>query len=370
MEKLKSFENNLIKGTYIDFFGNDFSTEVHPEKFFIHVYGELCYTYVINSQINVEEFLKKITEKYQLKDKNFLFKYEYASGKKFEKIDQNMSQYLIKIRDRLLIDVQNNQVTCLYAQGDSFLEIDTIKEFVLSASNKKKHTRKFYMIARSPHSEFGFDLQKFNVKQIKVSLEENYNDDFLHINQIIDDFLQKEDVNGLVLLHGKYGTGKTTYLRHLISSINKRFIFLPLNLMEAISSPNFLPFISQYKDSILILEDCEELLVPRENFNANSNSLVNLLNLGDGLLSDALSIKLVCTFNADLKQIDKAILRKGRLIARYEFKPLEINKAQAIADKNKIDIKIKEPMTLADIYNKASEDYSEIGEKKKVGFQF
>ncbi len=152
-----------------------------------------------------------------------------------------------------------------------------------------------------------------------------------------------------------------------MNTINKRFIFLPLDLMDAISAPNFLPFISKYKNSVLILEDAENLLRPRTSGQQQGNSLVNLLNLGDGLLSDALSLKIICTFNAEIKQIDQAILRKGRLVARYEFKPLEIDKAQLIAEKIGLKDKITAPSTLADLYNKNKTDFGN-NTSGKVGF--
>ncbi len=224
------------------------------------------------------------------------------------------------------------------------------------------------MVASSSHSEFGFELQEFDIKKIGVDLESNYNDDFHKVNKIIEGFLQEKQKNGLVLLHGKYGTGKTTYLRYMIGAVNKRFIFMPIQLMQNISSPNFLPFISQFPDSILILEDCEQLLIPRELGGQPNDALINLLNLGDGLLADALSIKLICTFNADLKQIDRAILRKGRLIARYEFKELAKEKAQKIVNKIASGKIIDEPMTLADIYNFENENFGENVNKRKVGF--
>ena len=138
-------------------------------------------------------------------------------------------------------------------------------------------------------------------------------------------------------------------------------------MMDSISNPNFLPFISQYKNSILVLEDCETLIKSRDGGHVD-NALVNLLNLGDGLLSDALAIKLVCTFNANLKQIDQAILRKGRLIARYEFKELELKKAKTLAIKLGVSEDIKKDLTLAEIYNLEKKDFSNINGGKKIGF--
>ncbi len=83
-----------------------------------------------------------------------------------------------------------------------------------------------------------------------------------------------------------------------------------------------------------------------------------LLNLTDGLLGETLGIQVIATFNTDLQNIDKALLRKGRLTALYEFKPLSIEKSKMLLQESGIkDYFVTQPMTLADIYNTKNEDY-------------
>ena len=139
-------------------------------------------------------------------------------------------------------------------------------------------------------------------------------------------------------------------------------------MIESLNSPDFLPFISQQPNSVLILEDCESILIHRENGYSNASALSNLLNLGDGLLSDALAINVICTFNSGLKKIDDAVLRKGRLLARYEFKELEIPKARILAEKIGKKVKIEHPMTVSDIYNLDERSF-ENTPSKSVGFK-
>jgi len=115
------------------------------------------------------------------------------------------------------------------------------------------------------------------------------------------------------------------------------------------------------------LEDCESLLVPHDNGSGNKSAISNLLNLGDGLLADALNVNVICTFNAGIKKIDDAILRKGRLLARYEFKELETAKAQALADNIGKSVKIETPMTISDIYNLDERSF-ENNKTRAVGF--
>jgi len=92
-----------------------------------------------------------------------------------------------------------------------------------------------------------------------------------------------------------------------------------------------------------------------------------LLNLSDGLLSDCLNIQIICSFNTDLSKVDTALLRKGRLIAKYEFKELETTKAQTLSNKLGYTTKIDTPMTLTDIYNQEEHNY-QTERRKVIGF--
>jgi hypothetical protein len=60
---------------------------------------------------------------------------------------------------------------------------------------------------------------------------------------------------------------------------------------------------------------------------------------------------LICSFNTDVSQIDKALLRKGRLIAMYEFNELKQQKANSLALSLGKEIIINSDATLADIFN-------------------
>ncbi len=346
---------------------SSYDDDIHYGKLFISLYGKFYNSYSIYKKINVEQFLVTLQEKLAIQESQFLIKEEAAKQKHPDQIDYEQSRYFIKLKEKLLIFLSSYKVTFYYSEASDKEEIKNIAKIIDLAKKPKKHKKKFYMIARSNHSEYGFELRSFKIKEQKVNITENYNDDFLKVDETIKEFLSTKNANGLVLLHGKYGTGKTSYIRNLMSRINRMFIFLPLDMIDAISNPSFLPFIAGFKNSILVLEDCETLIKSRDN-GRTDNALVNLLNLGDGLLSDALAIKLICTFNADLKEIDKAILRKGRLVARYEFKELKLNKAKALAEKLGVNNNIHKDLTLAEIYNLEKHDYSIIDDDKKIGF--
>lgn len=82
------------------------------------------------------------------------------------------------------------------------------------------------------------------------------------------------------------------------------------------------------------------------------------MNISDGLLSDFLNLQVICTFNHPLSMVDAALMRKGRLIAKYEFGKLSTGKAQALSKHLGFDTVIREPMTIAEIANPHEKAYS------------
>ena len=177
-----------------------------------------------------------------------------------------------------------------------------------------------------------------------------------------------------MILHGDKGTGKSTYIRHLISSNpEKKFVYIPANLVNMLSQPNFSSFLMTLQDHIIILEDCEEAIKDRK-VNGSPAAVSLLLNLTDGLLSDGLGLKFICTFNDDVKNIDSALLRKGRLISKYEFKPLNTKKANILLEElygekfdngeYEISPTTDKPLSLADIYHFYEASYEK--ERRKI----
>ena len=204
------------------------------------------------------------------------------------------------------------------------------------------------------------------VSKSKLKIEQNYNDDFKEIHQIILKRLSKKNDKGLVLLHGKPGTGKTSYIRYLITVLKKNIIFLPPSMASAITNPDLMAILIDNPNSILVIEDAENIVVDRETDGQSQVSA--LLNISDGLLSDCLNIQIICTFNTDISKIDNALLRKGRLIASYEFKELEVEKARHLSEKIGFQNKVNEPMTLSAIYNQNEKDFTRIKKGKRIGF--
>ena len=100
-----------------------------------------------------------------------------------------------------------------------------------------------------------------------------------------------------------------------------------------------------------------------------SSAVTNLLNVGDGLLSDSLKIKIIITFNTDLKNIDTALQRKGRLKYQYTFNELCPKKSETLLKSlGYSPSRITKGMSLADIYNYGKENNVQTNENV-LGFK-
>ena len=247
---------------------------------------------------------------------------------------------------------------------------DIINEYCNTVSKSSGY---YINIATILYSRLSFSHCRIELKN-PIDPKEIYNEGLPESE--IAEFI-KSDVGGIGIFYGNPGCGKSTYIKYLATKYpNKEF--------NVISQDILLKNLSEVRNhlmtadkgsgsSIYIVEDCEKLLVSRESKeNISTSVLSELLNMSDGILGDYLNIKFILTFNTKLPNIDKAILRKGRLRIKYEFTPLRGERLERLAEK--LGIKLTEEniecgVSLADIFNYNNKiDFSNETDKKKIGF--
>jgi energy-coupling factor transporter ATP-binding protein EcfA2 len=298
------------------------------------------------STLKLKKLFNFLIKKYAIKPENYwLFDYsDYCNN-------EVIYHFCIKITNDVWV-VRDGEVSGTFVYYADESPKTLVKELLKIFQNHIEITEvevenKIFLLYESNDYLY---LQDFEVKKNKINLKTNYNDDFSSVHDKIIKRLNTENDKGLVLLHGEPGTGKTSYIRYLTSLVNKKMIYIPSEYADKIASPHFLPLMIANPNSVLIIEDAENIVASREGGTRNA-AVSSLLNVADGLLSDCLSLQIVCTFNTHLDNIDKALLRKGRLIANYEFKALSTEKSQALSNSLGFNTEIKENMTLAEIYN-------------------
>lgn len=265
------------------------------------------------------------------------------------------------------VEEDSADVTLYFTQScrDKAMELtNEINKYIIV--EESEDMSQIYLVTQTRN---GFDLEEFDIKNPKMDLELNYGKHFVDVSEKVVTELSKKKNKGLVLLHGEPGTGKTTYIKWLVSQLGekKKVIFVPPFLTESITSPEFIPFLARHTNSVLVIEDAERVVGDRVSGTSSSIGVSNILNMTDGIMGDVMSIQIICSFNMSRSKIDPALLRKGRLIAEHKFDLLDVEATNVLLKHLGHDKTVNKGMSLADIYN-IDEEVFTVSENKKVGF--
>jgi hypothetical protein len=298
------------------------------------------------------DHVTKVDEKAYIYDNMLIMlKNKSFAGYKFDDDDEETTN-VEDLRDKLRLDI--------FADGTVENITEKFDSLLSRTLEKARKPSELSILCFNQMDGFYLKNVKTDIKKVDNYLD-NYNEDFQDVANHIIEKLNEKNEKGVVLLHGLPGTGKTTFIRQLTKEIrDKQIIYIPPNFAANIANPDFISFFLDYTNSILIVEDAENILKSRKS--GANDSVANLLNISDGLLGDGLKLQILCTFNADLTEIDEALLRDGRLVAEYKFEKLTLEKTKNLIEKvytkdmnetEKLEFMstIKEPMTIAEVYN-------------------
>lgn len=173
----------------------------------------------------------------------------------------------------------------------------------------------------------------------------------------------KKSDNGLVILYGERGTGKTSAISQIANKLDRIVIFIPNNMIEhTINNPDFRKFLKRYSKPIVVIDDCEMLF---NDYLTKSNLVVNnLLQLSDGFLSETIDVTFITIFNVeDEVEIDHNLIECNNLIDIVEFEYLDEEEANELSNHFNDKQKYKTKMRVVDIINKRASHNN-----KKIGF--
>jgi len=312
--------------------------------------AKALYTYLFSTipciswirAINVAKAIAHIESKFCGRIKNT---YQYSQFNHTNRKNE-WSTTIMELDGNMMIELGSDYVEILHCYADTAAANMLIGELSAHKVKAKKVPFEINLIVRD---SYGLELKGLEIKKTNLDLGLYYDDSFLEVDAVIQKRLNTKNDKGIVLLHGLPGTGKTTYLRYLIGKMKKKVMFLSPNVASSLVDPEFMNILIDNPNSILVIEDAENIIMDRKS---NSDSSVsNLLNISDGLLADFLNVQLICTFNNSLTMVDSALMRKGRLIAKYEFGKLPTHKAQRLSNHLGNNSTVNKPMTIAEIAN-------------------
>ena len=253
------------------------------------------------NKIDGEKAFEAIREKYKERIVN-IYQYRWFNHQKKK---NQFDTTIIILNNQCLLEFNSYWYKILH-NTDQMHFLEEVDQLVSQFKEKqKRRPREINLIIRTSG---GFELKSMEIKKTKLDLNLYYENDFGETDELIRKRLGQKKDKGIVLLHGLPGTGKTTYLRHIIGRIKKKILFISPAVASGLLNPDFVDLLIENTDSVLIIEDAENIIMDRK-LDAGS-AVSDLLNLSDGLMADCLNIQLICTFNSPLTMIDSALLRK------------------------------------------------------------
>ena len=326
------------------------------DKFFIGAsdYGDWLFLQIVNSRTEK----KLITLNFELKLHGSRHEWkEYIENKfKHQQIIQfNESSGIIICNEIDLIryDVGSNSIH-LHLYGDNDFIEKCRDEFL-------KHFKEVTSYIDWVYSGNG-DSVNVPLNSERLPIDEMY--PFLEepLTEYYDRYMQSNA--NILLLIGPPGTGKTTFIRGLLSHTNSSAIVTyDATILE--KDYVFAKFIEDETD-VMVLEDSDTFLKARSDGNTMMH---RFLNVGDGLVTTKGKKLIFSTNLPSISDIDPALIRPGRCFDILSFNLLKREEAQLLADKVGATLEgDKDSYSIAEVFNKKIESVKNRQIGTKMGF--
>jgi hypothetical protein len=239
----------------------------------------------------------------------------------------------------------------------------------------KENEGKVYVLASDSS---GLSTTELGIGGVALEMDNYSKETHEDIKTVIQDLKSPIPQGRLIILEGTPGTGKTFFIRSLISQVPKAFfVVIPPAMMKNLGDPSIIPVLLDLKSDygrsdekenersgpvVLIAEDADECLCKRGV--DNMSSISSILNFTSGILGDLLDIRIITTTNAQRTDFDEALTRSGRISSFIHIGELGRQEAAAVYRRimgdNTLDY--DGSTLLADIYSLAKKVKKNLGE--------
>jgi hypothetical protein len=235
-----------------------------------------------------------------------------------------------------------------------------IKEKVKKIEESKLHT----IMLRNKRlvcEQLDIIVEEYKSANYAIDVQKKY-------SKIKNTLLAHNEFGNLMIFEGPPGTGKTFLVKNLITELGDKYchVLVPSSMVAKLGNPEFIHVLHSLhqevkKPILLIIEDADKILQTRRDSNLEDISLA--LNLSDGILGSLLKIKIICTTNVPMTDIDEAVTRNGRLLKHIHISYLDLESITTIL-KRELNTDYTDDMlepfkntksVLADVYKVISE---------------
>jgi ATPase family protein associated with various cellular activities (AAA) len=265
--------------------------------------------------------------------------------------------------------VWDDAMVCAWgSRGDDWVDVeiacanaalmDRLLELATERLQERMRSGRLYALSATRN---GFSLS--HVGSGGMILERgNYDPAVLEaVDHIVADLACGDPCGRLIVFEGEPGTGKTFLVRGLLQTLQQALcVLVPPQLTSRLVAPEIISVLTSTRDSnghdgpvVLVLEEADGCLVPRQS--DNMDEIGTLLNFTDGILGRMLDLRIIATTNAKRVDMDKALLRPGRLCRRVEVTSLRAPQAREVLTRLGAsgDLDDDRRYTLAEIYDRA-----------------
>jgi hypothetical protein len=372
----------VLSSSFGVFYDSEYSNDFPAGNYYLHAHKTMPFyvdfkpkysievvEYFINNGFEVVWSFDRVTVNSEMLPTILVFEKNKTVITVRYKSDNKKTENSLVFRFKTLLDEENEDFSQDYViMSGMYSDDEEVETIVKDIEKYVKTDKSKSKISLLMSTRGGMETIEQDVKDVDIDIPSHYGEGFVQVHEKIVEKLNEDKGKGLVLLHGVPGTGKTNYIRYLCGKLEKEVIFLPPFMAESIAGPDFITFLIEHTNSVLVIEDAEKVVLDREGDGSSRQSVANLLNLTDGILSDCLSIQIIATFNTSRDRIDKALLRKGRLIAEWKFDALGVEESNNLLASLGKDTRTTKPMTLSEIYNLDEKEFVVQQERNQIGF--